>query len=184
MSGVKGTPGIKRPLKSCLLVLRSCSLSAMVRRVATQVHKQYARLARAGYFLQQPKEPAWYQAVLDHPPIPLPARASPSRTAYDSPPPQQDQFKLASKASKVKTPPIVYIEDEVRRQFFRDHPFEAFRERSLVESGRIEDEHPIRGEAWVRLSQRGRNPSAEEYIFFIFCELKLIVCFPAPSALP
>ena len=138
----------------------------MVRRVANQVHKQYARLARAGYYQQQPKEPVWYQAVLDHPPVPLPARATPSRSKYDLPSKQTDHLNLSTKPSKVKTPPIVYIEDEIRRQFFRDHPFEAFRERTLAESGRIEDEHEVRGKAWTRLSQRGRNPSTEECVFF------------------
>jgi small subunit ribosomal protein S23 len=59
--------------------------------------------------------------------------------------------------------PVKYIEDDIRRQFFRDHPFEAFRARSITEAGAVEDEHPTSGLQWTRLSQRGRNPSPEEY---------------------
>jgi small subunit ribosomal protein S23 len=54
------------------------------------------------------------------------------------------------------------MEDKVRRQFFRDHPFEAFRPVSIVEGGEVEIEHPARGENWTRLAQRGLNPSPEE----------------------
>ena len=143
----------------------------MVRRVATQVHKQVARLARTGYIQQ---EPVWYKAVLEHPPLPLPPRAPPNRlpnitdaAPYDLPS-DADSSSTSSahlkKPPKVKSQPIVYIEDQVRRQFFRDHPFEAFRARTLVEADVIEDEHPIRGAEWTRLSQRGRNPHPEEYV--------------------
>ncbi|KAI5124153.1 hypothetical protein M0805_000963 [Coniferiporia weirii] len=141
----------------------------MVRRVATQVHKQVARLARTGYVQ---REPLWYKAVLEHPPFPLPPRAPPNRlppsdeyAPYDLP----ANLPLASRhkrPSKMKTSPIVYFEDEIRRQFFRDHPFEAFRERSLVEEDLVEDGHPVHGKAWSRLSQRGRNPTPEDAIRF------------------
>lgn len=140
---------------------------AMVRRVATQVHKQVARLARTGYIN---KEPLWYKAVLEHPPLPLPPRSPTNRlprtgAPFDLPSDAStSEFSRLTKPPKAKAQPIVYVEDQVRRQFFRDHPFEAFRERSLVEAGAVEDEHPIRGEAWTRLSQRGRNPRPEEYV--------------------
>jgi len=66
--------------------------------------------------------------------------------------------------SKTQPLPIHYVEDDVRRQFFRDHPFETFRPVSLTEGGEIRDEHPIVGKAWTRLRQRGRNPSPEDAI--------------------
>lgn len=125
----------------------------MVRRIASQVHKQAARLMRANYIKN---EPVWFQAVLEHPPLPLPPRAPPVR---------EDSGRLFSgKMRKLKTEPlpIVYLEDKVRRQFFRDHPFEAFRPVTIVEGGGIEDDHPVRGENWTRLAQRGLNPSPEE----------------------
>jgi small subunit ribosomal protein S23 len=107
----------------------------MVRRIASQVHKQIARLLRADYLK---REPAWYKAVLEHPPLPLPPRVRPL--------------------------PIHYIEDDVRRQFFRDHPFEAFRPVTLVEGAGVDDAHPVRGATWTKLRQRGRNPTPEEYV--------------------
>ncbi|TDL28217.1 hypothetical protein BD410DRAFT_684934, partial [Rickenella mellea] len=134
----------------------------MVRRIANQVHQQAARLLRANY-LQ--KEPSWYQAVLEYPPIPLPPRATSSRSTYDLPPPRKPQSRHF-KPAKLRTLPVFYIEDEVRRQFFRDHPFEAFRERSLVETGAIEPEHPIQGHAWTRLGQHGKNPEPEDAVRF------------------
>ncbi|KAI0673377.1 mitochondrial ribosomal protein S25-domain-containing protein [Trametes maxima] len=129
------------------------------KRVASQVHKQASRLIREGYIQ---REPAWYRAVLDHPPLPLPAREPPSRTHFDAP---VDAPLTRPSASKTIRPlPVQYVEDQVRRQFFRDHPFEAFREKSLVEGAAIESDHPIKGAQWKRLRQRGRNPSSEDAI--------------------
>ncbi|KAH9964247.1 mitochondrial ribosomal protein S25-domain-containing protein [Russula dissimulans] len=140
----------------------------MVRRIASQVHKQASRLTRAG-FLKAP--PLWYHAVLDNPPLPLPPREPPSRTSYD----YDDATKKApgtATAKKTKKTPgprslaITYVEDGIRRQFFRDHPFEAFRARCITEAGTIEDEHPVSGLDWTRLNQRGRNPSPEDAVRF------------------
>ncbi len=146
----------------------------MVRRIASQVHKQVSRLTRAG-FLKTP--PIWYQAVLEHPPLPLPAREPALRTSYDSSSPRGPNQPFASTATATTTTkktqgsrplPITYVEDDIRRQFFRDHPFEAFRPRTLTEAGAIENEHPISGLKWTRLNQRGRNPSPEEYGFHTY----------------
>jgi small subunit ribosomal protein S23 len=147
----------------------------MVRRIASQVHKQASRLTRAGFFKTPP---VWYEAVLDHPPLPLPPREPPSRTSYDncsSSSPSSTNQTFASTTTKTKKTPgssssrpllsITYVEDDIRRQFFRDHPFEAFRPRTLTEAGAIENEDPIiRGLNWTRLNQRSRNPSPEEYV--------------------
>jgi small subunit ribosomal protein S23 len=135
----------------------------MVRRVATQVHRQVTRLLKTNYIR---KEPTWYQAVLEHPPIPLPPRAPASRSPDDQDLPTNSQSRIAhlKKPEKVKALPVVYLEDEIRRQFFRDHPFEAFRERTMVEGLTVQDEHPIKGTAWTRLGQRTKNPSPEEYV--------------------
>jgi small subunit ribosomal protein S23 len=139
----------------------------MVRRIASQVHKQASRLTRAG-FLKNP--PVWYEAVLEHPPLPLPPREPPSRTSYDTSSSPRSKQAFASTATATKKTQgsrplsITYVEDDIRRQFFRDHPFEAFRPRTLTEAGAIENEHPISGLKWTRLNQRGRNPSPEEYV--------------------
>jgi len=136
----------------------------MVRRIPSQVHKQAARLLRAKYIRD---EPAWYQAVLAYPPIPLPSRAPPSRSEYDLPPSGGPRTAIQNRKYGSPQPlPIHYIEDDVRRQFFRDHPFESFRPVTLVEEGGVADEHPINGKEWTKLRQRGRNPSAEDAVKF------------------
>lgn len=130
----------------------------MVRRVAAQVSQQVARLLRGNYIR---KAPAWYNAVLDHPPLPLPPKAPPARTEYDEKPSTSSApHKMRPKAPRPL--PIYYLEDDVRRQFFRDHPFEAFRPVTLTENAAIEHAHPINGLDWKRLRQRGRNPTPEE----------------------
>jgi len=135
----------------------------MVRRIPSQVHKQAARLLLSKYIQN---EPAWYQAVLAYPPIPLPSRAPPSRSTYDLPPEKRQRVAKNRKHGSPKPLPIHYLEDDVRRRFFRDHPFEAFRPISLVEGGGVADEHPIIGTEWTRLRQRGRNPSPEDAVKF------------------
>ena len=95
------------------------STPPMVRRVPSQVHKQALRLLQAGYLK---REPAWFQAVLEHPPLPLPFEIRPSTF------PEKKKVGIAKKPLE-----IAYSEDELRWQFFRDHPFEVFRPTSLVE---------------------------------------------------
>ena len=134
----------------------------MSRYVANQVHKQTSRLL-IGKVLPWP--PRWFQAVLDNPPLPLPPRAPAPRDDFDLPPHKRAAARDAPTSSgplERKPLPIAYVEDELRRQFFEDHPMEAFRPKSLVEDGAVEEEHPVRGKAWTRLRQRGRNPSPEE----------------------
>lgn len=58
--------------------------------------------------------------------------------------------------------PIVFPEDELRKQFFRDHPFEAYRPVFLMESGDIREERGPQGAEWTSLSQRSKIPTAEE----------------------
>lgn len=146
-----------------------------MRRIASKVHQQVARLVNAGLLTAPP----WYQAVLDHPPLPLPPRMTPQRASFDLPsptkkkeaPPPNDALSPSKRRHsnmkhlrppQVLPQPIEYLEDHVRRQFFKDRPFEAFRARTLVEDGAIEDEHSINGKEWTRLRQRGRNPLPEE----------------------
>src|ERR1700683_2296709 len=137
----------------------------MVRRIPSQVHKQAARLLLSKYIQN---EPAWYQAVLAYPPITLPSRAPPSRSTYYLPPEKRQRVAKNRKYGSPKPLPVHYLEDDVRRRFFRDHPFEAFRPISLVEGGGVADEHPITGKEWTRLRQRGRNPFPEEYVYPFF----------------
>lgn len=156
------------------------SVVPMVRRIPTQVHQQVSRLLKTSFIK---REPAWYRAVLDNPPLPLPARAPPRRTAFDAP--TTKPALPPRKTPGVKPLPITYLEDEVRRQFFRDHPFETYRPVSLVEAGAIEEQNPIQGAVWTRLRQRGRNPSPEEYVtlsllftFLYSCLMVIVLICP------
>lgn len=133
----------------------------MGRRIASQVHHQVARLMRGDLVK---KEPKWYQPVLNFPPLPLPAKAPPARTSYDQ---RVKPMSQSGRHPKLRRPrnrplPIHYIEDDIRRQFYADHPFEAFRPTTLVEKGDIQLPE-VYGEEWTRLRQRGRNPTPEEY---------------------
>ncbi|KIY61199.1 hypothetical protein CYLTODRAFT_405681 [Cylindrobasidium torrendii FP15055 ss-10] len=136
----------------------------MVRRIANQVHLQLGRLVQNGVYRERP----WQRAVQLHPPIPLPPKAPSVRTDFDREQQRSSLFgaKVETKLQKPKNRParVVYVEDEVRRQFFRDHPFEAFRPTTLTEQGEIEAEHAISGKEWTRLRQRGRNPTPEDAI--------------------
>ncbi|GAW04384.1 mitochondrial ribosomal protein S25-domain-containing protein [Lentinula edodes] len=135
----------------------------MVRRLASQVHQQVSRLMRG----EVVKEPAWYAAVLDNPPLPLPPKAPPNRVAFDLK--QQTTSARSKPKAKPYGPkpfPVYYLEDDIRRQFFRDHPFEVFRPVTLAEGQGIEADHPVTGTEWTRLRQRGRNPSPDDAIQF------------------
>ncbi|KIJ54644.1 hypothetical protein M422DRAFT_153128 [Sphaerobolus stellatus SS14] len=141
-----------------------------MRRVASKVHHQISRFMEAGLT----KTPVWYAAVMDHPPLPLPPRAPTKRTEFDLPEKKGPSHSVDARhipSKHLRTPknlprPIEYLEDRVRKQFFKDRPFQAFRAISLVEDGSIEKEHEIKGEEWTRLSQRGRNPYPEDAVRF------------------
>ncbi|KAJ7651700.1 mitochondrial ribosomal protein S25-domain-containing protein [Mycena polygramma] len=151
----------------------------MGRRIASQVHHQVARLMRGRVIETEPK---WYQAVLNFPPLPLPAKAPPLRTAFDR---KMQPVSESGRQPKLRRPknrpmPIHYIEDDIRRQFYADHPFEAFRPVTLVEKGDIQ-QHEVNGEEWTRLRHRGRNPTAEDAIQFA---LNLHLNLPPNDRLP
>ncbi|PVF94510.1 hypothetical protein CPB86DRAFT_682663, partial [Serendipita vermifera] len=147
----------------------------MGRKVASQVHNAATRLMQ-GKLLPEP--PLWYSAVARYPPLPLPPRKAVRRSKLDLPPGSRttevEEGEEATstgaeklrKEPKPRVMPVVYLEDKVRQRFFLDHPFEAFRPRSLVEEHEIQKEHPIQGPEWTRLRQRGRNPNSEDCIKF------------------
>ena len=57
---------------------------------------------------------------------------------------------------------IKYREDDVRRRFFTDFPFEAMRPISMVEMRNVEEQSEVVGADWTSLGQRGRYPTVEE----------------------
>jgi small subunit ribosomal protein S23 len=73
---------------------------------------------------------------------------------------------LRPKAPKPAPLPGFELYDKIRRQFYEDHKFEAFRGINLVEAdGVVQDgsKPGPKGKEWSELRQRSINPSSEEY---------------------
>ncbi|WWC88589.1 uncharacterized protein L201_003501 [Kwoniella dendrophila CBS 6074] len=159
-----------------------------MRRIASQVPQAVSRLLQ-GNVISQP--PTWYIPVLSNPPPVLPARRQTSQRKRPTQPQYQqnisqkeEEFNDLSyipsgelekrdrlrkyKERKQKSERIVYLEDKIRRQFFKDFPFEALRPISLVETSQEIDQTPkIDGNEWLKLDQRGLYPTVEDTISFV-----------------
>ena len=57
---------------------------------------------------------------------------------------------------------IIYPEDSLRTQFFKDFPFEAMRPVSLVELRKVQNDKGPSGLEWTHLRQRGDYPTVEK----------------------
>ena len=123
----------------------------MPRRIPNQVTQSVSRLLEGGY-MKTP--PAWYEATLRHPPAMLPPRQPMQRPDSDLPYAMRNDVRRApheaalqshsrsrlnslkkqrSQMPNLRPQPIVYEADRIRRQFFRDHPWESQRPTTLVE---------------------------------------------------
>ncbi|KNZ45518.1 hypothetical protein VP01_802g3 [Puccinia sorghi] len=85
----------------------------MPRHHAILVHKQISAQLQAGLLKQAPRS---YPALVNYPPNPTPT-----------------QDPLSSHRSRNMQPILFPIRDRLRKAFFRDHPFEAYRPVSLLE---------------------------------------------------
>lgn len=158
----------------------------MPRKIATQVVQTVSRQLEAG-LIKQP--PVWYEAVINHPPMTVPPRQLVARPDADLPrslksggkqvsswlgdrpstlarnrDPMNSKKKAKSLAPDLRPKPIVYDQDKIRQQFFRDHPWEAYRPTTLVEMGaELPTESRIHGDP-KRLRSYGRNPSVEDFV--------------------
>lgn len=172
----------------------------MPRRIPVQVTQTVSRLLEGGYVK---KPPAWYEPTLRHPPALVPPRQSRQRPDSDLPralqrearealahherPHMNSRKKLRSQMPPLRPQPIVYDADRIRRQFFRDHPWEAKRATTLVEmdyelEANPEPQIPM-GEMpelthWSRL-----NPSVEEYVLLTHAVSSNALCAPARTAI-
>ena len=101
--------------------------------------------------------------------------ASSSSASNDDLPEWQGNRRLSAarlKSMKYRPPkpapiPGMELHDKLRRMFYADHPFEAFRGINLVEADGVlaeENKPGPKGEAWTELRQRSWNPSPEEWV--------------------
>lgn len=136
-----------------------------MRKIAGQVSDAVSRMLQAGH-IKSP--PAWYLAVLSNPPPQLGPRQNrlKNRLTPTGELSNEDMRILPGqggmKAPRLRAGEVRYREDEIRRVFFKDFPFEAMRPTSLVELREIEEEHPVQGDRWTSLEQRGAYPTVEE----------------------
>ncbi|KAE8538751.1 hypothetical protein D1P53_005114 [Cryptococcus gattii VGV] len=160
-----------------------------MRKIPSQVPSAVSRLLQ-GQVISSP--PTWFQPVLSHPPPQLPPyqvksrprprpRASDAGTAggaaggefFDTVPIRAGELERRDKLRgykqrKGRPLEIAYEEDQVRRQFFKDFPFEALRPVSMVEGREVEiGGGKVGGGEWVRLEQRGLYPTVEDCIEFV-----------------
>lgn len=147
----------------------------MPRKIPTQVDQSLSRALKGGYLKYAPVS---YPTLLAYPPNPLPARApfqnvpgdipsSTSKTSLDdiTENVRRNRFNSAKKARsqmpKLFPQPIVYLADRIRERFYQDHPWEAFRPRTLVEGATLQElQHP-KGDT-ADFKDWGRNPGPEE----------------------
>lgn len=108
------------------------------------------------------KLPKWVDVVGDIPPSEVLVRTQPPRHRSGTP-----------KARRMFLPDqLEYVEDELRRRFYADHPWELARPRILVESkGKDFEKYN-----WKQIVQPGKQLDGERYVFpFLPCDLKWIL---------
>lgn len=139
------------------------------RKAARAVPATMGRFLKSGAMLKQP--PPSFYPLLAHPPPPSLVRAFPPRPSADLPPARQPPSATTQTRRRPPRPAgtknprpreIVFPEDEVRRLFFLDHPFEAYRAVTLVEGEKVRHDRGPTGAEWTELSQRSIVPTAEE----------------------
>ncbi|SGY37695.1 BQ5605_C003g01863 [Microbotryum silenes-dioicae] len=155
------------------------------RKAARTIPSTISRLLKSQAFLKSP--PAAFEALLSHPPPPSLIRTLPSRPNEDLPLihrertspkpsrvvqalPQPHTNRTPPRRPNTKNPkplPIVFPEDQIRQQFFLDHPFEAYRPKDLNELETVQRDAPgPQGKQWTELRQRSIVPGPDDVIAF------------------
>ncbi|QSZ31578.1 hypothetical protein DSL72_001145 [Monilinia vaccinii-corymbosi] len=99
--------------------------------------------------------PPWYQTIGSIPPSEILTRTQPIQHRETNGRPR------TKKASKLFKPqPIVYEEDRIRQEFFRDHPWELARPRIVLE----DDGRDGQRCDWSRIAQPGRPLTGESVV--------------------
>lgn len=127
------------------------------------VHRTVTSLLKAGLITQPP---VWLSAVQRHPPPPLPVRVLSQTLAFPAPN-RSIGNSNKRKHLRFKYPrpqEIVYPEDILRKRFYADHPWEAYRPYKLFET----DQNPWTKQRWAEgLKMAEQHPAeitGEEYL--------------------
>lgn len=99
--------------------------------------------------------PSWYNVVASIPPSEMLVRTQPLQ--HRVPPSRRLKAKKPSKLFRPQK--ITYEEDAMRKEFFRDHPWELARPRIVLEN----DGKDAERDDWSKLSQPGRPLGGERY---------------------
>lgn len=131
----------------------------------SRVHQAATQLLASGSLRRRP---AWYDVVGNTPPSQILVRTQPQQHQHEanidnnshlpsssSPSPPHRRVKKASKQFRPQR--IVYEEDALRAQFFKDHPWELARPRLVLE----DDGCDGRRVDWSRMRQPGRALDGE-----------------------
>lgn len=116
------------------------------------------RMLESGYIS---KEPVWFRTVADIPPTTTIVRTRPVQL-------QKKPTKLKGNRKipgMFKPDKIVYPEDAMRTQFFKDHPWELARPRVLVEN----DGRDYQRYDWSKIQQRGKALDGERCALSTLC---------------
>ncbi|KAF3924214.1 hypothetical protein ABW21_db0202383 [Orbilia brochopaga] len=130
-----------------------------------QIYKETGQLLRLGILK---KEPPWYRVVASIPPSTILVRTAP--VSFESEPSSAEEIRpeetlsVTWKARKSKSffrpERIQYAEDDLRKTFFADHPWELARPRILVEDSGSDSQRYD----WSRLQQPGRELDGESVV--------------------
>ncbi|KAK6535105.1 mitochondrial ribosomal small subunit component [Orbilia ellipsospora] len=122
-----------------------------------RIYKETVQLLNSGIIQ---KEPPWYRVVAAVPPSTVLVRTAPVK--FD--PVQKEghqQAKISKKSKRFFRPEhIRYVEDDLRKTFFADHPWELARPRILVEN---DGRDGLRYD-WSKLQQLGKPLDGESVI--------------------
>ena len=136
---------------------------------ALRVHELTSQLLEGGYLKQ---EPAWYRPVISSPPSHTLARGA---VPHHSPTSTRTRSHTNRNPVNIRYPQrIFYREDALRKKFYRDHPWELARPRSIVED--TGDDH--RFYDWSKLVQEGKPTDGESVVQY---QLWLMNCQHLPE---
>ncbi len=100
--------------------------------------------------------PPWYQVVNRFPPAQILTRPQPVQ--HQERPPSSAKRRKNKKPSRMYQPAeIKYLEDDLRREFFTDHPWELARPRVILE----DDGKDAQRNDWSQLEQPQRATDGE-----------------------